>query len=160
MKRIVLLRHAKSSWEWDLPDIDRPLTPKGIERITQMSRLENNPFQEMEAVFSSPANRATHTAILMMRNAGISLEKLQIFPDLYTFSVTELMACIHRIPASFKQIVLVGHNPAFTAAVNSLSTSDLDHLPTAAWAEITFPDVDWDKVNNGTLRLGHPKNLL
>lgn len=160
MKRLVLLRHAKSFWEWDLDDINRPLTPKGVRRIVQMSELPNHPFHTVEQVFSSPANRALHTAVLMMRHAGIPLSKLTVVSDLYTFHASAVLDFIYSLPESLSQLILVGHNPAFTEVATELSGTAVGHLSTAAWAEIEFSNAFWSQIQKGNIRMGNPKQLL
>ena len=78
MKELILLRHAKSSWESPLSDIDRPLMPKGIDRISAMTRSSISLFESVDEVYSSPANRALHTAVLVLRNAKLPLDILKV----------------------------------------------------------------------------------
>ena len=59
MKKLVLLRHAKSSWDLNVSDKERPLTEKGINRIKMISALSSNILSSADLIFSSPANRAT-----------------------------------------------------------------------------------------------------
>ena len=76
MKRLVLLRHAKSSWDLNVSDKDRPLTEKGINRITMISVNSSNILSGADLIFSSPANRALHTACIMMNSLGLSFTKI------------------------------------------------------------------------------------
>ena len=85
MKELILLRHAKSSWDSPLSDIDRPLVAKGIDRISAMTRNSILLFESVDEVYSSPANRALHTAVLMLRNAMLSLDILKVDQRLNTF---------------------------------------------------------------------------
>ena len=65
MKKLILLRHAKSSWENDLHDKDRPLSEKGIAILNRVINSSKEIFSSSEVVFSSPANRALHTLSLI-----------------------------------------------------------------------------------------------
>ena len=76
MKRLVLLRHAKSSWDLNVSDKDRPLTEKGINCITMISVNSSNVLSGADLIFSSPANRALHTACIMINTLGLSFNKL------------------------------------------------------------------------------------
>ena len=67
MKELVILRHAKSNRKYLVDDIDRPLSPAGIERIKKISKKMLIFFKNTDMILSSPANRALHTAQLMMR---------------------------------------------------------------------------------------------
>ena len=66
MKTLVLLRHAKSSWEYAVADRNRPLTQNGMRRIEQMTLSSSRVFAPAECFFSSPANRACHTATIAL----------------------------------------------------------------------------------------------
>ena len=76
MKKLILLRHAKSSWDLNVSDKERPLTEKGINRIKMISACSSNVLSSADLIFSSPANRATHTACVMINSLGLSSIKL------------------------------------------------------------------------------------
>ena len=61
MKKLILIRHAKSSWSFDVSDRDRPLTEKGIRKTEKISIASKKIFFNAEVFYSSPANRALHT---------------------------------------------------------------------------------------------------
>lgn len=157
MKELILLRHAKSSWESQVADIDRPLLPKGIERITAMTKKSISLFERVDQVFSSPANRALHTAVLMMRNANLPLHLLKLEQSLYTFDAEGVLSFIDGLKFENKRIVLVGHNPAFTLAANYLGDLSVMHLPTAAWVHLTWTNPD-DNLAKTTI--GNPNEIL
>ena len=160
MKKLVLLRHAKSSWEYDVEDRNRPLTENGIKRIVNMAKSNPSIFLETDVIYSSPANRALHSATLIMQSLSISFEKLKIDERLYTFESQQLLSFINKLDDVSHKVVCVGHNPAFSIASGYLSNSNIVDLPTAAWATIQFNQNQWSKVENGILSLGLPKEIL
>ena len=160
MKELLLFRHAKSSWETLVEDRDRGLTEKGIERTKGMALASSKIVKDFEVVFSSPANRAMHTASILIHELQIPFELLQIREALYTFEISKLLYFIKSIPDHYSKVICVGHNPAMTNAVNQLSTAYLDHLPTAAWALIKFEQRKWRNIQNGKTSLGLPKEIL
>jgi len=91
MKKLVLIRHAKSSWEFNLEDRDRPLSKKGIKRIKQMAMHNPEIFSSSEIIFSSTANRATHTASILVNSLLISFKTVNLVEDLYTFEASKLI---------------------------------------------------------------------
>ena len=97
MKRLVLLRHAKSSWDFNVSDKDRPLTEKGINRITMISVNSSNVLSGADLIFSSPANRALHTACIMINSLGLSFNKIVLKKELYTFELSKLLDFIFNI---------------------------------------------------------------
>lgn len=160
MKKLVLLRHAKSSWESLVEDRNRGLTEKGIERIKRMAIASAAVFKDSEVVYSSPANRALHTACIAIHELQLPFESLELRESLYTFESSKLIQFIKSIPNHFSNVICVGHNPAFTFAVSAMSTTPLDHLPTAAWVQIHFEQNEWKNIQNGKAILGLPKDIL
>ena len=160
MKKLILFRHAKSSWSHDVSDRDRPLTEKGIRKTEKISITSKNIFFNTEVFFSSPANRALHTASIIINQLNLSFRNLHVEEDLYTFESSKLIKFIRDIPNSFSNVICVGHNPAFTNATSLLSDSNIEHLPTSSWAEITFSQTSWTNISKGVLKLGLPKIIL
>ena len=160
MKELLLLRHAKSSWDYAVSDRNRPLTEKGMKRITQMARASSTIFQSQEIIFSSPANRALHTATLMMHSLGIDFKKLNVNETLYTFEASQILDFIYALEDQFDKVICVGHNPAFSNVISYLSDTTIGNLPTAAWARITFTQSHWSDVSDGKCTLGLPKERL
>jgi phosphohistidine phosphatase len=160
MKQLLLLRHAKSSWESLAEDRNRSLTQGGVNRIKRIAKASSELFKSYEVVFSSPAIRAMHTACVMMHEVQMPFEYFNLREQLYTFKVSELINFIKSLPDHYSKVICVGHNPAFTYAVSTLSTTNLDHLPTAAWAQIQFEQNKWEYIKNGKAQIGLPKDIL
>jgi len=76
MKTLILLRHAKSSWEYAVADRNRPLKEKGIRRIQAMASVSREVFGSIPHFYSSPGNRALHTAIILLHELNLHLEQL------------------------------------------------------------------------------------
>ena len=157
MKKLILLRHAKSSWDFNVSDKDRPLTEKGINRIKMISVNSSNILSGADLIFSSTANRALHTACIMINSLGLSFDKIVLKKELYTFELSKLLDFIFNISDDYNSVICVGHNPAFTEAISYLSKSDFPHLPTSAWAQLIFPQKKWENIFDGKLKLGMPK---
>ena len=97
MKTITFLRHSKSSWEYDVSDINRPLNEFGINKIKKVSNLSRDTLGEFEIIFSSPANRAIHTCIILANSLQIDLKKIIIRKELYTFDMFEVFNFIKDV---------------------------------------------------------------
>lgn len=148
MKTLVLLRHAKSSWELPLDDLDRPLKPKGIDRIKRVSKEDRSIFNKTDLVITSPAIRALHTAVILVKEIDLEFNKVIINKDLYTFSSKSVEIVLRTIPDKFDYVIFVGHNPAFTEIINKMTKRKIDNLPTASWAKIIFNEDNWSEVAN------------
>ena len=160
MKELLLVRHAKSSWELDVEDRNRPLTHKGMKRIKQMVLFNPEIFSSAEIIFSSTANRAVHTTLIMANSLGLPFKIVSLVEKLYTFKASDLIHFIKNISDKYERVICVGHNPAFTLAASYFSAEDLDYLPTAAWARLEFRQSKWEDISAGSLTLGMPKRIL
>lgn len=154
MKTLVLLRHAKSSWEYPVDDIDRPLSSDGIRRIKKMVKNNKNIFTKTDLIYSSPANRASNTALILLRLIGFDSSKIIFDDKLYTFSASLLENFIYSIPNKYDYVTIVGHNPAFTDIINKFSNKKINNLPTSCWVKIIFDIDNWDNIRLGDATLG------
>tara|TARA_B100000886_G_C20270346_1_gene426803 strand:- start:179 stop:667 length:489 start_codon:yes stop_codon:yes gene_type:complete len=154
MKELIILRHAKSNNEYLVNDIDRPLSTVGIERIVKISKKMRIFFKNTDIIISSPANRALHTAQLMMRELNYNYDKLIVDRKLYTFYANDLIKYVYGLDNQWSKVILVGHNPAFTELVNHFSIKKIMHLRTAGFAKITFESNDWESLSKGKMILG------
>ena len=152
-KKLILLRHAKSSWQYAVEDRNRPLTVKGIERIKAVSKVSAAVFQNFDYVYCSPANRALHTATIMMESLGLPFEKLIVTEQLYTFDPSDVLKFIHSLDDKNHRVICVGHNPAFTEIINKLTNLKIDNMRTASWAKIIFNEKKWSDISVGQVKL-------
>ena len=146
MKVITFLRHSKSSWDYDLLDIHRPLSPVGIEKIKKTANLSKDQFISSEIIFTSCANRALYTSILLAKSLSINFNKIKICDELYTFNFIEVMEFIKSIDNTYSNVVLVGHNPAYTEISNYFSENKILNLPTARWFSLKFKSDNWSDI--------------
>tara|TARA_B100001989_G_C24381253_1_gene384438 strand:- start:27 stop:506 length:480 start_codon:yes stop_codon:yes gene_type:complete len=157
MKELVILRHAKSNRTYMVNDINRPLSQSGIERIQIKSYQKRDFFIDAGVIISSPAIRALHTAIIVIRELGISMEKLIIDEQLYTFSGFSIIDYVYALDERWSKVVLVGHNPAFTEVINHFSDVSINQLKTSGFAKISFNEDQWSNLFKGEVVLGQKK---
>ena len=146
MKTITFLRHSKSSWDYNVSDIDRPLSEFGIEKIKKIADLSKDQFISTERLFTSPANRAIHTCLILSSRLSIDTGKIKICEDLYTFSYTDVFKFIKQVDNNLTNITLVGHNPAYTDISNFFSKNKILNLPTARWFSMKFDSNKWSDI--------------
>ena len=146
MKTITFLRHSKSSWDYILEDIDRPLNEVGIEKIKKVAESSKHQFINSDIIFSSTANRAIHTCLILTRQLSITNNKVRLSEDLYTFNHFEVFDFIKKIEDKYSQVVLVGHNPAYTEISNYISENKILNLPTARWFSMKFDSNKWSDI--------------
>jgi phosphohistidine phosphatase len=110
MKRIHLLRHAKSSWEDpSLPDHDRPLAPRGRRAAEALARHLRSEAVAPEAVLCSSARRARQTLEPLMEVLGGA--EVLVEDALYAAEAEELLERLRRVPDRVESVMIVAHNP-------------------------------------------------
>ena len=118
MKQLILIRHGKSSWEYEVSDKDRPLKQRGIRDGHAVAAAFKEKMPTIDAVYSSPANRALHTCMILMRGLNIPFEKLIITDALYDFSGESIMDFVYQLDPKLNCVLIFGHNFAFTNVAN------------------------------------------
>ncbi|MBT8114381.1 MAG: histidine phosphatase family protein [Arenicella sp.] len=153
MRRLLLIRHAKSSWKYpQLDDHERPLNKRGQRDVLTMSRHLADKNEQLDVIYSSTATRALEYA-----QAISELTHVELVPELsfYTFDVDELIQIIKHLPPAARCAAVVGHNPAITMAVNRLSGEDISNVPTSAIAALNCPIEDWHELGQGDCELDY-----
>tara|TARA_B100000886_G_scaffold151294_1_gene102896 strand:- start:1171 stop:1650 length:480 start_codon:yes stop_codon:yes gene_type:complete len=148
-KKIFFLRHAKSSWDLDVSDINRPLNQRGVDDITKIGKKFNKFFKSVEFIITSPAVRAISTCVIFSSSINFTYDKIQINNKLYTFNVDEIIKFVYNLNDSINEVILVGHNPAFTYAANFFSNEEIIHMPTSSIVSISFNEHKWSRVKKG-----------
>ncbi|MEK6302838.1 MAG: histidine phosphatase family protein [Acidobacteriota bacterium] len=161
MKTLLILRHAKSSWdEPSLRDFDRPLAARGKRDAPRIGKAlaERGPLPDL--IVSSPAARTRATIKAVAAAARLQAEP-QFEDSVYGASSGELIKLIRRLPADKGCAMVVGHNPGLEELVERLTRVSA-RMPTAALACIEFKAGRWEDVEDGEGKLAWlltPKDL-
>lgn len=150
MKKLILVRHGKSSWDYSVDDKDRPLKERGINDGHLVSKKFRSQDVAVDAVFSSPANRALHTCLIFLRQLNFPFIKFQVTNELYDFSGERIQKFVRNLADDFDTVMIFGHNEAFTSVANSLGNSYIDSVPTTGLVQISFEVKNWASVTQGT----------
>jgi len=148
-KKIFFLRHAKSSWDLDVSDINRPLNQRGVDDIIKVGKKFDKIFKSVQLIITSPAVRAISTCVIFSSSINFTYDKIKINNKLYTFSVDEIIKFVYNLNDSTNEVILVGHNPAFTSAANFFSNEEIIHMPTSSIVSISFNENKWSRVKKG-----------
>ena len=160
MKTITIVRHAKSSWKYDVSDIERPLKNRGIADVITVSEDFKRKYSHPEVVFSSPAKRAFDTCNIFLEKIDFSYKNLHISSQLYDFSGNNLIDFIKSLDDDFNNVMIFGHNHAMTHFVNTYGDNYIDNLPTSGLAIFEFDIDNWKDLKPGkTIEIIIPKNL-
>lgn len=133
MKSVIIIRHAKSSWDQlGVDDFDRPLNDRGKEDAPKMAKrlLERN--IKVDAFISSSAKRARKTAAIFIKEFDGQKEDIILVPELYLAGPEAFYTAISKAPAAANTIALFAHNPGITEFANELTDVRIDDMPTCA----------------------------
>ena len=160
MKNLILIRHAKSSWEAPLHDKDRPLTAQGMQSAHLVSSHVIKYLPKTFSIWSSTAERATETAMIFAQNINFPLESILYKDELYTFDERKLEKVIKSYSNGYDNIIIFGHNEAITNFVNKFGDVYIDNVPTAGFVHIEFENQSWDDIDKGkTKKMLFPRDL-
>jgi phosphohistidine phosphatase len=160
MKNLILIRHAKSSWDSLCKDMDRTLAQRGIDdahlvAINLKKQLPNN-----FVIHSSPAKRARETAKIFSKTLLYPFESIVFNNDLYTFDENKLEKVIKSSNNDFETLILFGHNDAITHFVNKFGDIYIDNVPTSGLVWLQFNTDNWETMYKGnTIKTIFPKKL-
>ncbi len=149
MKTLLLLRHAKSSWDnSDQSDHDRPLNDRGKIDAPRVGEFLREEQLRPDLVLSSTAKRARKTAKKAIDASGFELG-IDLRPDLYLADVGVWMRILRSVPDEVNCVLAVGHNPGIEDMVHILTGPGRPAMPTAALAQIELPLEHWSDLAPG-----------
>jgi phosphohistidine phosphatase len=154
MKRLTLLRHAKSSWkDPELADFDRPLNKRGKRDAPLMGERLAGRDQRPELIISSPARRARKTAKLIARELEIPDDRLILAMEIYEAEPETLLKVVRGLDDRWEHVLLIGHNPGLTELGNLLADCGMDNIPTCGVLCLDFDAENWKSLGakSGTL---------
>lgn len=161
-KLLLILRHAKSSWEFtELSDHDRPLNNRGKRDAPRMGKKILKEGLVPHLIISSSAVRAHSTARKVAKTCRYE-DEILINPTLYDSGYSDYLNVLKNQEDRHDIIMLVGHNPISEQLVEVL-TGEIVTMPTCAVACISLPIRSWKQIIANTkgelLNLWRPKEL-
>ncbi|SRR5579883_1549792 len=148
MKNLILLRHAKSSWdEPALSDFDRPLNNRGKKAAPIIGKLMKERQLKPDLILCSPSKRTKQTAKLVLDSAKLDLD-VTFDKGIYEASTSKLLNILKSQEATAESILMIGHNPGLEDLLTEL-TGCHEHFPTAALANIVLDIENWKGIKYG-----------
>lgn len=137
MKKLYLLRHAKSSWDDpDLRDYDRPLNARGRRQAKAMGRYFQESAFEIDGILCSGALRTRQTLDLLLESYAYQGE-IEYRDEIYASSATVLKDIISQV--NLGSLLLIGHNPEIETLAGDLIGRALT-MPTCQLAVIDMEE--------------------
>lgn len=170
MKRLTLLRHAKSGWNDPAArDFDRALNERGHRGAGVMGAHAASLGLAFDHVVSSPAVRCVDTLDSFWEGLGTTYHPVWD-RRIYLASDATLLDVVHDLPAAAERVLMCGHNPGLEDLIlllvpdeaNPLRDEVEEKFPTASLAELTLAVDDWSAVKRGVATLSRfvrPRDL-
>jgi len=155
MKTLILVRHAKSSWnDSSLNDIDRPLNKRGLRDAPFMGKLLKETGIRVDKFISSPANRALTTAKYFAAAYGLhEADDIEIKDLIYHESIRSIMSYVANLENEWDIVALFGHNPDFTSLASILTNESFKNVPTCGVVCIDFNSKSWEDTGESLGKL-------
>lgn len=161
-RELLLMRHAKSSWENPLwSDIDRPLNKRGRRVALSMGHHLSKLEIEPAVVISSPALRAWQTALLLSSVLDKAVD-IHIEDSLFESSAGKWQKAVQSLPDEAERILMIGHNPEMHLFISGISDFIIPKFPTAAIAIFEVHASSWQTCERADFKLKEliiPKKL-
>ncbi len=152
MKRLTLIRHAKSDWSAAQPDFDRPLNERGKKTAPMMGKRILKRGDIPDLLISSSAKRARKTACFIAQELAIPKDRIIYQTIIYEAKIRTLLTLIDELP-ELEHIALIGHNPGLTELAEWLCPDSPDWLPTCAVLTLELDIERWEQNHQGCARV-------
>lgn len=160
MKTLIFVRHAKSTWDYPVEDIDRPLAVSGIKDAYLVAKEFRSHRVAIDAVYGSPAARALMTAMIFLRELDFPLKSFSCVRQLYDFSGEKIIQFVRELDNDKNTAMIFGHNHAFTALANKWGSLYVENVPTCGLVRLDFDVTEWKAIAKGiTSQNLSPKQL-
>lgn len=152
MKTLVLVRHAKSSWDDPgLRDFERPLSPRGKRDAPRMAEWVSEKYTVADKLVSSPAQRAQDTAVHFAKAFGSDPWDILLVDSVYEALPDDLQQVVESFDDSWNEVLLFGHNPGLTIFANRFSEGfRFDNIPTCGVVVIHSLVSHWNEFRPGS----------
>ena len=144
MKQLLLVRHAKSSWDdFSIKDFDRQLNERGKKDAPMMAKRLLKKDIDIDAFISSPAKRARKTAEAFAKEYDEKKADVIFVDELYLASPSVFTDVIKKVDDRYKTIAVFSHNEGITQFANTLTDIRTDNIPTAGIFAIKIKTKHW-----------------
>jgi phosphohistidine phosphatase len=154
MKRLSLVRHAKSDWGNELlEDIDRPLNARGYKDARVMAELLKAKGLRPDAFVSSTAIRASSTALIFSRCFELQDNQILLTPHLYDADEKTFLDIVKGLKEEWKNVFIFGHNGTITDVANRLGNLKIDNIPTCGVVVLESSAENWKELSKCQFQL-------
>ena len=143
IRRLFILRHAKSAWDTDASsDFERPLAKRGKKDVPAVGAWMLEQGLLPDHIISSPAERAKQTVIGICHALDIEKKAIHWDSRVYGADTEELLELLSEVPDNAKAVLIVGHNPGLESLFSYLSSTDNDEVGVVKTATLVHLEMD------------------
>lgn len=147
MKRLILIRHSKSSWDdEDTEDFNRKLSKRGERDAKFMSELLAKKIKKPDLILTSQAYRSLRTAEYFADAFDIEDEKIIADQGIYERGSKYIIQLLKDLDDNIQSIIVIGHNPDITTLANYFSGEYFENVPTTGIVGIDFKIKSWKDI--------------
>ena len=160
MKKLILIRHAKSSWKHNVIDHERPLNGRGTSDVKLVAEHFIGEQLNPDLVLVSDAKRTRLTAETFIKTLNLDRKKVIYNSELYDFSGYDLVRVIKACESKVDNLMVFGHNHAITAFVNTYGSKYIENVPTCGVVIMIYDIESWSDLKQGqTIKTVFPRDL-
>ena len=158
MKKLTIIRHAKSDWTHNLPDIERPISKRGKDDVKIMTELLNQMYFSPQIIYSSPSKRTVETYEHFLKYSS-TLDNIEFQKSdlLYDFTGYNVLDFIRNIDDRFSDVLIFSHNNSCSFLTAELG-NEYKQVPTCGIIIFDFDVSLWSQVSNGKFNHYFPKS--
>lgn len=153
MKKIFIVRHAKSDWNNNLIDFERPLNERGHNDAPIMAEKIKSLGERPQLIISSPAMRAKTTAKYFAEVFGFADECIEYHHEIYDIGQKFTIQMLTKISPKIDSVMVFGHNPDQSHLATYLSNENIGNMPTCAVVGVEMQTENWSEIKNAESRL-------
>lgn len=155
MKSIIIIRHAKSSWDDpELPDVIRPLNKRGVQAANTIGKYLAKLHEKPDLIISSPATRAYHTAVSVAQILGYRLKHIAVIPTVYFEGEQGILNLLREQDDINDNIFIFGHEPTCSDLIHTLTGELIPKFATAAMCKIDLDIDKWKDIYKASGKIG------
>ena len=147
IRTVILVRHGKAvSYDAFKKDIDRVLAERGVNDGYKVAAklIQNGDVPDL--ILSSPAARASHTALIFARAMNIGSSKVKVMDKFYHCSGNTMLDFLYTLPDDIETVAVAAHNPGITDLAYELTRGATNFLPTTGTAVIKYEADKWSDI--------------
>ena len=149
MKRLLVIRHAKSDWDSSAnTDFERPLNKRGLSDASKTGIHLKEMALFPDLIISSGAKRAITTAKLIAKSLNYT-NNILVDKNIYNASSDDIKSVINKIDEKYNTVFLFGHNPGLSNLIYELS-GEWVNLKTCCIVELEITVDNWCYIVNET----------